>query len=584
MPEDLHRPRRTVAAVASAVILVAVAAVLLSRPAVSAAVLVPWAAAAFLLAAITQLLLASRARALRAVAGGTWLAVALLLLVWPSPTTAVLSRVVAAGLIVVGVIDLVLAVRSPRSSDVRFAGVAGGCSHLGLGLSVLLWPSLSAFTLGVLLSLWLLLLAPHVIVQAAHRRHRAHRPTGAVAGRSSVAARIAGGSVMLLVTTLAVGAAVIIERDTTPDPGPFYDSRGELGDRPGAVLRSERIEGFVDGATAYRVLYTSRGLEGELVAKSGLVVLPQGGVVPPGGRPVLAHTHGTIGIDRSCAPSLRGADHAAQLWGLEGFLEAGWIVAAPDYLGLGSEGDHPYLIGEVAAHGTLDMVRAAIELADGDAAPRFAVAGHSQGGHAALFTGQRAAQDAPELDLVAVAALAPASDLAAFIEANDGTILGNLLGAYAVSAWDRTFDDIDATDIVDAAALPILARLATTCLAPGPELVALLLQAELLKLGFLLSPIWDTEPWASRIAANTPGQERIDAPLLVVQGDRDALIRADIQRAFTDRLCADGQVLEYREVKGAGHLDVDRKSTDVVVPWLTDRLADADVAGTCTTD
>jgi len=583
-----YRPSRKPAAVVSAVVaavgLLVVAAFLLSRPAMSAAVLVPWAATAFLVAGITQLLLASRARALRAVAGGMWLTVALVVLVWPSPTTAVLSRLVASGLLVVGVIDLILAVRSPRTSDVRFAGVAGGCSHLGLGVAVLVWPSLSPFSLGVVLSLWLLLLAPHVLVQAAHRRHAAHHSEGVIPGRTSTVARMAGSSVMLLVVGLVVATAVIIERDTTPDPGPFYASPEAFDERPGALLRVEAIDDFVDGADAYRVLYTSRGMQGEPVAKSGVVVVPQGGVVPPGGRPVLAHTHGTIGIDRSCAPSLLGDGHAAQLWGLEEFLAAGWIVAAPDYLGLGGEGDHPYLVGEVAAHGTLDMVRAAVDLAEGEASTRFAVAGHSQGGHAALFTGERAAQDAPELDLVAVAALAPASDLPAFIEANDGTILGNLLGAYAVSAWDRTFDDIDATDIVDPVALPILERLATTCLAPGPELASLLVQAELLKLAFLLSPIWETEPWASRIVANTPGQQRIDAPLLVVQGDRDSLIRADIQRDFTDRLCAAGQVLEYREITGAGHLDVDHKARDLVVPWLTDRLAGVEVAATCTVD
>jgi acetyl esterase/lipase len=167
--------------------------------------------------------------------------------------------------------------------------------------------------------------------------------------------------------------------------------------------------------------------------------VPEGDELPEGGRPVLAYTHGTIGVDRSCAPSLLGPGYAEQMWGLAGLVDAGWIVAAPGYVGLGGEGAHPYLVGEAAATSTLDAVRAAIDLADEAASSRFAVAGHSQGGHAALFTGQRAERYAPELDLIAVAAQAPASELAAFIEANDGTTFGNLLGAYAaddvVVAW-----------------------------------------------------------------------------------------------------------------------------------------------------
>ncbi|TVP69870.1 MAG: hypothetical protein EA340_06425 [Nitriliruptor sp.] len=83
------------------------------------------------------------------------------------------------------------------------------------------------------------------------------------------------------------------------------------------------------------------------------------------------------------------------MWGLEAFVDTGWIIAAPDDLGLGAEGVHPYLVGDVAAVSTLDAVRAAIDLADGQASSRFAVAGQSQGGHAAMFTGQRAGVYAP---------------------------------------------------------------------------------------------------------------------------------------------------------------------------------------------
>jgi acetyl esterase/lipase len=446
-------------------------------------------------------------------------------------------------------------------------------THLLFAATVLLWPSPLAFTLGVAVSAWLLLFGTRIIVHGRDRLRHRDRPDQVAMGRWSPKLRVAREP------DDAAGRGAGRRRCRRDRQRHHAGAGGVLRhpDRsstatPGTLLRRQVIDPFVDGATTYRVLYTSRDLDGTPATASGLVIVPDDGEVPDGGRPILAFTHGTIGVARSCAPSLLDGAYAEQMWGLEAFLDAGWIVTAPDYLGLGSEGVHPYLVGQTAAENTLDAVRAAIGLAGDEASSRFAVAGHSQGGHAAMFTGQQAPTYAPELDLVAVAGLAPASELAAFIEANDGTTFGNLLGAYAVVAWDRAFDDIDATDIVDPAVLPIVERLADACVATGPEAIALLTDAELLQLGFLVSPIWQTEPWASRIAENTPGAEPIDAPLLIVQGTEDVLIRADIQRRFVSRLCEPGQQLEYREFTDVGHLGVDDTADDYVVEWLTDRL------------
>ena len=62
------------------------------------------------------------------------------------------------------------------------------------------------------------------------------------------------------------------------------------------------------------------------------------------------------------------------------------------------------------------MVRAARAMPDAGASNRFAVWGHSQGGHASLYTGELAASYAPDLKLVGVAAAAPATYLAELFE------------------------------------------------------------------------------------------------------------------------------------------------------------------------
>ncbi len=573
--------RRSQATVALGLIHLGLAIVPLVRHPETATQLVPWLATALTLASISQLLLARRVRTLRVAAGTLLLGSALLTLAWATPTSTHLATILGATWLTIGAIEFGVATRLPRTTDVRFAAAAGGITQLTLGASVLLWPGISAFTLGVSLAIWLLLVGTRTLIEGAHRLRSDTEVEDARTRRWSPRLRIAGSVAMLVVSALAVASATLLGRTAISDPGPFYATPDGLDGATDRVLRAEIIEPFVDGATAYRVLYRSEDLRGEPTAASGIVVLPDDPDVPDGGRPIMAHTHGTMGVARSCAPSLLGSAYVPEMWGVEELVRSGWIVAAPDYLGLGTEGDHPYLIGRVTAGSTLDIVRAAVELADGDASTRFAVAGHSQGGHAALFTGQRAARDAPELELLAVAALAPASELAAFIEANDGTVLGNLLAAYAVTAWDRAFEDIDAGTIVNPAVAQLLSRIASSCLASVPEIMGLLVQAELLKLGFLLDPIWSTEPWATRIAENTPGGERFGAPLLLVQGERDSLIRPDIQRSFAARLCSNRQQLEFVEVPGAGHLDVDERAASRVVAWLNDRAAGVPAENTC---
>ena len=68
---------------------------------------------------------------------------------------------------------------------------------------------------------------------------------------------------------------------------------------------------------------------------------------------------------------------------LNRWLKAGFAVVRTDYQGLGTAGAHQYLVGVAEGRSTLDIVRAARKL-DKRVGNRLAIAGHSQGGHAAL--------------------------------------------------------------------------------------------------------------------------------------------------------------------------------------------------------
>ena len=156
-------------------------------------------------------------------------------------------------------------------------------------------------------------------------------------------------------------------------------------------------------------------MDGKAVAVSGTVSIPKG-KAPKGGWPVITWGHGTTGIADACAPSRDSAsnpahgsiDYAYPL--LQRWLKAGYAVVRTDYEGLGTPGDHPYLIGRSEGYSMLDMVRAARKL-DKHLGKQVIIAGHSQGGQAALFAASLAPKWTPELKVRGTVALAPVSHL-----------------------------------------------------------------------------------------------------------------------------------------------------------------------------
>jgi acetyl esterase/lipase len=111
-------------------------------------------------------------------------------------------------------------------------------------------------------------------------------------------------------------------------------------------------------------------------------------------------------------PPGRGALRAIGPW-LGGLFRQGYVVAATDYQGLGTPGTARTLIGLSAGRAVLDLARAARGLDAAGAGGRVVLAGHSEGGHAALWAAELARAYAPELQILGVAAAAPGAELAA---------------------------------------------------------------------------------------------------------------------------------------------------------------------------
>ncbi|UTT59350.1 lipase family protein [Cellulosimicrobium cellulans] len=575
----------------------ALGAAVVLRPFASLAVLVVAVVAAFAVLGVAELVGdggapsdARGARALRVVRGVLFLALAVAVLVWPAPTIAVVAVLVGVGLVVAGVLDVVDGVRS--SGTDRWARVAVGAASVLLGGLALVWPDVTVLVVAVVLGVRLVLLGVRLLVAGLRRARAARRPPDPVAAPSRRSRSARRGPAALVGAVLAfvaaaglTGVSVAVQR-AAPHADAFYDAPDALPDEPGRLLRAEPFTRQIpDGASAWRILYTTTLDEGEPTVASGLVVVPDGvgtdGGAPP---PVVAWAHGTTGFGRGCAPSVLDEPfESGAFFLLDDVLARGWALVATDYAGLGTPGPHPYLVGQGEARSVLDAVRAARALDDATLGEQTLVWGHSQGGHAALWTGAVAPAYAPDVPLAGVAALAPASDLTDMVSHLENVAGGSVFASYVVAAYDAAYPDADAIEAVRPGARLVVHEMASRCLSEPGALVSV---AEALSMD---QPLWTTDPTdgalGERLAENVP-TGAVEAPLLVAQGASDPLVLPSTQDAYVGERCAAGQPVDYRTYEGRDHVGLvqaDSPLASDLVRWTEARLAGDPPTPTCAT-
>ncbi len=413
---------------------------------------------------------------------------------------------------------------------------------------------------------------------------QAARPGSAAAGprrRTWRWVRTLGLALAALVALAVVVVVIVLRRAQPSHPGSFYSAPSPLpSGPPGTIIRFEPLTDLPAGARGWKILYLSTSYTGKPTAISGAVFAPTT-PAPHGGRHVVAWSQGTVGVASRCAPSLLSDAGAHAIDGLPAFLKAGDAVVATDYQGLGTPGPHPYLVGKSEAISVLDGVRAAHNLSEAGAGTAFVVWGVSQGGHAALFTGQYAASYAPDLKLIGVAAGAPASALIPLFQGKIGTDFGNLLAAFALDSWAQVYPDLKLDHIVTAAARPIVRNTATYCIHNMTQALPAVLHAKVLKITFLSKQPWETEPWKSELETNTAGHMPIRAPLFIGQGATDPLVLPAVQAGFVKSLCTAGETVAYRTYPGVGHVDVGPAALSDVTAWIADRFAGKPAPNTC---
>lgn len=359
----------------------------------------------------------------------------------------------------------------------------------------------------------------------------------------------------------------------------FYAWSSAIPTQPGKLLRTEPFtRGMPAGAKGWRVLYATTHANGSPALASAIVVASTADAA--GSSPIIAWAHGTTGIVPACAPSL-SPQPLDGMPGLALAMQRQWVIVATDYAGLGTAGTEAYLVGADEAHSVLDAVRAARQMRELTLSSDVVVWGHSQGGHAALWTGMLANTYAPELHVAGIAALAPATDLPALEDYTQDMLIGRILSSYIVTAYSEAYPDISRHDTLRFSASLPAHDMSRRCL-DGPGALPAIADAWIVH-GAIFKHDPASGSLGRRLRENIPNGA-IHAPVLIAQGLDDPLVTPSIQKAFVLSDCARGQSIDYATYAGKDHLSLLAAGSPLetdLVNWTQDRFRGVAVASGC---
>jgi len=381
---------------------------------------------------------------------------------------------------------------------------------------------------------------------------------------------------------LCIGAATVEAKIASGPAGlAFYTPPKVLpGHGHGGLIWARPLtdSAALPGARNELLLYRSIGINGRATAVSGTLSVPKGRA-PKGGWPVITYDHGTTGIADVCAPSRDTPNNPAHLYDnyvyplLDSWLKAGFAVVRTDYEGLGTPGVHPYLIGSSEARSTLDIVRAARQF-DPALSENVVIAGHSQGGQAALFAASLAPTWTPELRIRGTVAFAPVSHLAeqtpiiASLNTPDAGISG--LVALILRGVDVADPAADVGADLSPAAAALYPETLTECL------VSLSASNSFggLTPASLFAPTFNVAQSAQLIGRyDDPETLTIKTPVLIEQGLADTTVFPQFTAELDQEYQQHGVPVTYHTYPGVTHSGIVISAGADATAWLKARFA-----------
>ncbi len=362
-----------------------------------------------------------------------------------------------------------------------------------------------------------------------------------------------------------------------PSGAKFYTPPKGYPGKHGSLIWQRKAGGIVPipGATNKLVLYTTRTLGGGKTPASGVVSVPKG-KAPKGGWPVITYAHGTTGVADVCAPTRTPAGSPQEPYTtyidpvLQDWVDAGYAVVRTDYAGLGTPGPHGYLVGIDEGHAVLDIVTAARSL-NPSLGKKFLIAGHSQGGHAALFAAAEAASYGKGLKLRGTVAFAPASHLADQEALLPALTFPSGLSALAtmIVSGASTVDPqgIVPSQILSDQALAFYPQLEQVCLGQlaAPDSLGGIPPSELIREGADLTSL-------NRVLTDNNPAIVTKAPILLAQGLADTTVFPQFTDLLNQELVDKGNSVDYQTFPGVTHGEIPLVAEPEATAFFEQRL------------
>lgn len=386
-----------------------------------------------------------------------------------------------------------------------------------------------------------------------------------------------------------------------PDSGltwddPFYQPPENLP-AAGELIRTQAAPQLLNvlgpdfGGYAEKILYSSTTVHGDPVAVSGFTINPANKWQGNGPTPTVVFAPGTRGSGDACAPSkgpmlLGQYDTANQAFGMNyelPFAQAaaamGMRVVFTDYIGLGTPGQHTYVLHDEEANAVLDAARAAVP----DGAP-VGLFGYSQGGGATAAAAEKQAEYAPELNIKGVYSGAAPADLIEVMQSADNSLITPVL-AFAYHGYGERFPEFkDPFDsLVNDRGRAFLADNKNACIGDSAVKWAMADTSDMTSTGdSLLAAVMADENVYNILDSQKLGRTAPMAPIFVATGGNDDLVPSPQTEQMARDYCslnADVTFLDehIQEITpgvraGLNHAGSYLTQTGPAFSWLVDRF------------
>jgi len=303
----------------------------------------------------------------------------------------------------------------------------------------------------------------------------------------------------------------------------------------------------------------------------------------PGCRPLVSYAVGTRGIGDACAPSYtlaNGIDYEGAF--IATAVARGWAVAVSDYQGLGTPGQHTYVVGQAEGRAVLDVARAAQRLSGTGLSSSSPVGlmGYSQGGGAAGWAAQLAPTYAPELKVKGAAIGGVPGDLTAVADALDGSPFV-ALALLASIGFDAAYPELKLSNYLNARGQSLLTSAKDVCLVSFDGLPKLIDTAFSSIDDYVTTNPLATPAWQARLNENKLGASKPTTPVYMFHALFDEMVdygqAADLRRTW----CAKGATVTWATYPIAEHVAGMVEGAPAALDYLSARFAGLPAVGNC---